>query len=116
MGQTKVAEQVHTLLKTSAVALRSVTQERDELQVKVDGFEKSAKATVIVEKMVERGLIEPAASQEKVAELVEKDNLDVIEEAVNLSTSDELAKIAAVGESDQPGAGRDVLEQFLLSD
>lgn len=101
------------LLKEAAAKLRAVTQDRDAKDVELAGLHKTARAEKIADRMMERGLIAPESRTEKVAELQEREDLDVLEQAVELSTSEELAKVAAVGES-PAGAGLDPLSAFLL--
>lgn len=106
--------EVGTLLKTAAATLRTVTHERDAALTKLATVQKKDKAEKLASQMVERGMISHSDVQQKTAELIERDNLDVIEEALNLSAPEELAKIAQVGE-EPSGAGMDPLTAFVLS-
>lgn len=108
-------EQVGTLLKQSAAQLRSVTAERDEALESLAEYEKRARAEKVATDMIERELLPSSDREEKVAELMERDDLAVVEEALNLSAPDQLAKVASVGEESR-GDGMSELERFILSE
>jgi hypothetical protein len=105
--------EVGGLLKEAAVTIRNVTQERDAFAVELDGLKKEKRAGKLADRMVEKGIIAPDVRQEKIAELMERDDLRVLEEAVELSTSESLSKIAAVGEA-PAGDALDPITRFLL--
>jgi len=95
--------QVAQLSKLAAANLRALSGEnvhlRDEnqsLKSKVAAFEKRARVEKIAAEMEAKGLNVHQNLQEKVAELMQRDNLDTIEAAVGMAAPQ--MKIASVHE------------------
>ena len=98
---------------------KALKAENAELKTQKEALEKEAKAVKIASLMAERGLIEADSIHEKVASLVEEDNLEAHEVAVDLVPQDvsigtvvkeeeKTASVAPVGEEVSP------LEAVLL--
>lgn len=107
-------ESTVVLLKQSAASLRALATQNEELETKLAAREKQDKAESIASQMRDRGLLADSDMSEKVSELKERDNLDVIEAALDLSAPDDLAKIASIGESPAAGGMSD-LEAYVMS-
>jgi len=95
--------QVAQLQKLASTTLRKLAGEnktlRDEngdLKTKVAAFEKRARAEKIASEMESKGLNLGSTFEQKVAELLENDRLDVVEEAVGLAAPQ--IKLASVHE------------------
>lgn len=95
--------QVAQLQKLASHTLRALSEEnktlRDEtssLKEKVAAFEKRARAEKIAAEMEAKGLNTGTTFEEKVAELLDNDRLDVVEEAVGLAAPQ--MKLASVHE------------------
>jgi hypothetical protein len=101
---TKISSaQAAQLSKTAAATLRALSEEtvhlrseNAELKTKVAAFEKRARVEKIATKMEEKGLNSHLSLQEKVAELMSRDSLDAVEEAVGMAAPQ--TKIASVHE------------------
>jgi len=97
--------QVAQLSKLAADNLRALSEDntklRDEntdLKQKVAAFEKRARVEKIAGQMEEKGLNPGSSLQEKIAELMQRDNLDAVEEAVGMAAPQ--TKVAFVHETD----------------
>ena len=110
-----MTEPTAVLLKQASATVRALTQDRDQLATQLAILEKKSQAQKIASEMRDRGLIADTDVPEKVAELQERDNLEVVEEALNLSAPEELAKIASVGDSPSAAAGVSELESYVMS-
>lgn len=93
--------QIGQMTKLASVALRALNErnqtleaEASELRTKVAHYERQAHAEKIAKLMDSKG-IEPGMSiEEKVASLLKRDNLEVVEEAVSMSSPQ--MKIASI--------------------
>lgn len=84
--------QVAQLSKLAAANLRALSEENvhlretnTELLTKVSAYEKRNRAEKIAAQMEEKGLNSGTDLQEKIAELMQRDNLDIVEEAVGMA-------------------------------
>lgn len=84
------------MMKLAAENLRALSEENQELRTKVAAYEKREKAERIASLMDEKGLEPDASFQEKVAGLLKREDLDVVEQAVEFSAPQ--MKIASVHE------------------
>ena len=105
-------EELAQLCKTAGQKLREVNDQYSQVKEELDAFKKEARVNKLVSKMVDSGLVGEDAREEKVAQILERDDLAVLEEAVDLSTSEKLSKIASVAEED--GSGADPISTYLL--
>lgn len=76
--------QVGQMMKVAGEALQKVVSERDELKEKVAHYEKKERAERIAAEMEAKGLKNELSFHEKVAHLMERESLDVVEEAVSM--------------------------------
>ena len=81
------------MTKLAASALRSLSNENntlkaevDELKTKVAGYEKAEFANKIAQMMEDKGINPETSMEEKVASLMKRDDLKVVEEAVSMSS------------------------------
>lgn len=101
---TKISSaQVAQLSKLAADNLRALSgenvhlrNENAELKTKVAAFEKRARVEKLATAMEEKGLNPDTSFEQKVAELMNRDNLDAVEEAVGMAAPQ--TKIAYVHE------------------
>lgn len=77
--------EVGQMMKLAAENLRTLSEENQGLKEKVAFFEKKARAEQIATAMEEKGLEPDASFQEKVAGLMKRDDLEVVESAVGMS-------------------------------
>jgi hypothetical protein len=94
--------QASEILKTSAASLRALSEENQTLKTKVAAFEKKASAERLARAMEEKGLNDGLSFEEKVASIMERDDLTVLEQAVGMSAPQ--MKLASVEDSDEPVA------------
>lgn len=97
------ATQAAQLSKLAASTLRALSEENktyrtenEELKAKVASFEKRARIEKIAGEMEAKGLNPGTSIEEKVADLLERQNLDAVEEAVRMAAPQ--MKIASVVE------------------
>lgn len=88
--------QIQSLTKTAAASLRELHSQNQSLLEKVAHYEKKELAEKIASKMEAKGIDPEFTFQEKVSNLIQKDNLDIISEAVNMSASQ--TKMASIHE------------------
>lgn len=95
--------QLGEMLKTAGASITSLLEEKkglqeqvEELESKVAHFEHKEKAEKIAHQMEEKNLQPELSFSEKVAGLVGRDNLEVVEEAVKLSAPQ--VKLASVSD------------------
>ncbi len=99
------------VMKLAAGSLRALSEENMELKEKVASFEKLARAERIATEMQEKNLQPDLDFKSKVAGLLERDDLEVVERAVELnapqtkfaSIHDDSVKVEG-GLSDQEGS------------
>jgi hypothetical protein len=95
MDKFSTAE-VGQVMKISAGTIRALSEENQVLKTKVASFEKRAMAEDLATKMEEKGLQPELSKMQKVAGLMERDDLEVVKEAVSLSAPQ--MKLASVAE------------------
>ena len=103
--------QLGQMMKVAASSIRTLSEENQQLKEKVAQFEHQVHVEKVASLMEEKGLQPELSFDEKVAALSQKDNLDVIEEAVGLSAPQlKLAsvhdgnKVTVEGGSDMEGS------------
>lgn len=84
------------MMKLAASSLRTLSEENQGLKTKVASYEKKERAERIASKMEEKGLEPELDHDEKVAGLLQRSDLNVVEEAVGLSAPQ--MKLASVHE------------------
>lgn len=105
LSSTKVAE----VLAQVPVALRAQQEKIASLEEKIASFEKRDRATKIASAMQTKNLSPDTSYEEKVASLMERDDLDVYEKAIDLSAPQ--IKLAAL--SDHPSNATNAEDAFL---
>lgn len=105
LSSTKVAE----VLAQVPIALRAQQEKIAALQEKVAHYEKRDRVTKLASVMQTKNLNPDSTYEEKVASLMEADNLDVYEKAVDLSAPQ--IKLASL--SDDPGNPSTAEDKFF---
>lgn len=84
--------QTSQLAKLASGTLRALSEENvslraenEGLKTKVASFEKTTRAEKIAAAMEEKGINPESSFEQKVADIMQRDNLDVVEEAVGLA-------------------------------
>ncbi len=97
---------IQEIMKMAAACISEAVSSLESTQVQNTGLEKAAEIRVILEDMVNAGLIDENELEEKVAELMEKDahQLEVIREAIKLSGKD--GNVFFVNESEKTAGDR----------
>ena len=90
---TKLAGQTLRALSEENQTLRT---ENEDLKEKVASYEKHSRAEKIATAMEEKGINPEYSYQQKVADIMQRDNLDVVEEAVGLAAPQ--MKLASIHE------------------
>lgn len=90
------AAQTGQMMKLAAASLRVLSEENQDLRVKVASYEKKERAERIASAMQSKGLEPELDYQEKVAGLLQRDDLNIVEEAVGLTAPQ--MKLASVHE------------------
>ena len=90
--------QAGQMMKLAAENLRALSEENQELKTKVSHYEKKDRAEKIASKMEEKGLEPELSMQDKIAGLLKRDDLSVVEEAVSMSAPQ--MKLASVADGD----------------
>ena len=88
--------QAGQMIKMAAENLRALSEENQELKSKVSHFEKKARAEKIASSMEAKGLEPELSFQDKIAGLLKRDDLSVVEEAVGMSAPQ--MKLASVSD------------------
>jgi len=110
MSMTKLSsDDVRETLAQVGPTLRALSEENSELKEKLAHFQKMERVAKLASKMHNKGLNPETTMEEKVAALMQRDNLNVIEEAVNMSAPQ--IKLAEV--SDHPGNSVDAASAFV---
>lgn len=91
-------------------ALRALSTENVELKEKVAHFEKRERAEKVASQMEAKDLDPDTTHEQKVDSLMENDNMDVVEQAIELSAPQ--IKLASL--SDDPGNPSDASSAFAL--
>lgn len=73
------------MMKLAADSLRALSEENQDLKGKLAHYEKKEHAEKVAHLMEEKGIEPELSYQEKVAGLMKRDRLDVVEEAVGLA-------------------------------
>lgn len=96
-GLTKIAtlpykaeafQSTQEMMKIAAECLGALVQKLESTTQQVANFEKAASVRVLIDTMVDNGLIDKDDVQEKVAELVQKSDreLEIVKEAIKLAS------------------------------
>ncbi len=102
-------EHTKTILTKAASTLRTQSTKIAELEEKVKHFEKKEKAEELAEKMESKHINSEHSKEEKIARLMQADDFDVIERAIEMS-SDKFDKIAHI--DSQTGNSTDALSEL----
>lgn len=97
-------EHIKTVLTKVSSTLRDQSVKIAELEEKVEHFKKKEKAQELAEKMEEKNIDSGHSKEEKIARLMEAEDFDVIEKAIEMN-SDRFDKIAHI--DSQTGNGTD---------
>lgn len=112
MSMNKLSsDEVRDTLAQVGPTLRALSEENSDLKEKLAHFQKKERAEKLASSMHQKGLNPETTQEEKVAALMQRDNLDVIEEAVNMSAPQ--IKLAEV--SDHPGSPSDAASSFVAA-
>lgn len=120
MNKTSSA-QAGQMMKLAAENLRALSEENQDLKTKVSHYEKKDRAERIAVKMEEKGLEPELSMQDKIAGLLKRDDLSVVEEAVGMSAPQmKLASVSndervAVEGDDSGGSASDAFASNLAS-
>lgn len=106
LSSTKVAE----VLNQVGPTLRALSQENQALKVKVAHYEKYDRVTKIASQMEAKHLDVDSSYSEKIERLMNSNDLDVVEKAIDLSAPQ--IKLAAL--SDDPGNPSDAMSAFEM--
>jgi hypothetical protein len=97
--------EVANLTKVASAALRDLSKENvslrsevDSLKEKVASFEKKTRAEKLAQVMEEKGINSEMSYIQKVSDILERPNLDVVEEALSLTAPQ--TKLASLHEND----------------
>lgn len=104
IASTKVAQ----VLSQVGPALRALAQENHDLREKLAHYQKRDRAEKIASEMETKQLNPGTSFQEKVAQLMQQDDLQVVEKAVELSAPQ--IKLAAL--TDEPGNAASAEDAF----
>lgn len=105
LSSTKVAE----VLAQVPIALRALSQENTELKEKLAHFQKMDRVTKIASAMQTKNLSPDTTHEEKIAALMERNDLDVYERAIDLSAPQ--IKLASL--SDHSGNATNAEDAFI---
>lgn len=106
MPATKISSaQVVQLTKLASGTLRALSEdnqtlrsENEELKTKVASYERKERAEKIASAMEEKGINSEMSYAEKVHDIMQRDNLDVVEEAVGMTAPQ--TKLASIHDDD----------------
>lgn len=102
------------VLKEAGGAIRTLTQENDELKQKLAAHQREDKIVKIARDMEDMSLAEEFTFEEKVAHLREAKDLDVTVEAIKLAAPQ--GNLLGEADDDVPGAGaQSSFEHFILT-
>lgn len=79
------AIQIGQMLKLASANMRALNEENIELRTKVADYEKRSRVEKLAALMEEKGLQPDLSQEEKVAGLLQREDLAVVEEAVSLN-------------------------------
>jgi len=97
MNKTAQA-QAGQMMKLAAENLRALSEENQELKTKVSHYEKKARVEKIASSMEAKGLEPELSMEDKIAGLLKRDDLSVVEEAISMSAPQ--MKLASVHDGD----------------
>lgn len=97
MNKTAQA-QAGQMMKLAAENLRALSEENQELKTKVSHYEKKARVEKIASSMEAKGLEPELSMEDKIAGLLKRDDLSVVEEAISMSAPQ--MKLASVSDGD----------------
>lgn len=97
MNKTAQA-QAGQMMKLAAENIRALSEENQDLKTKVAHYEKKERAEKIASKMEQKGLEPELSMEDKIAGLLKRDDLSVVEEAVSMSAPQ--MKLASVHDGD----------------
>jgi hypothetical protein len=97
MNKTAQA-QAGQMMKLAAENLRALSEENQELKTKVSHYEKKARVEKIASSMEAKGLEPELSMEDKIAGLLKREDLSVVEEAVSMSAPQ--MKLASVHDGD----------------
>lgn len=107
--------EVGQMTKLAAENLRGLSEENQELRTKLASYEKRDRVEKIAAAMEEKGLEPESSLEDKVAALMKRDDLDVVEQAVGMTAPQ--MKIASVHNDDnvevEGGDGSPAEQTFL---
>ncbi len=98
--------EVGQVMRLAAENLRALSEENQGLKTKVSSFEKKARAEKIASVMEQKGLEPDLSLDEKVEGLLQREDLDVMEQAVGMQASQ--MKLASVAEDTRVAVEGDV--------
>jgi uncharacterized ferredoxin-like protein len=101
-----------SLLKQAGAAIRTLSKERSELQMKIASFEKRERMEKIARDMEEKGLSGDLSFEQKLAALEKAPSLDVTEEAIKLAAPQGRGFGSL---SDQPTGTTSSFEHFIMT-
>jgi ABC-type antimicrobial peptide transport system ATPase subunit len=111
MSKIKLSsEDVKATLAQVGPALRALSEENQSLREKVASYQKRERVEKIAQTMQEKGLNPDTTFQQKVAALMQRTDLSVIESAIDMSAPQ--IKLAEV--SDTPGNPSDARSAFEI--
>ena len=102
-------QQAAALTKVAATTLRALSEENKALREKVASYQKQARAEKIAAMMEEKGINTELDYSAKVASILERDDLTVLEEAVGMSAPQ--MKLASVDDDGEPVTDTDAGNQ-----
>lgn len=85
MMEKMSAAQAGQMMKLAAENLRVLSEENQDLRTKLAAYERKERAEKIAAAMVEKGLEPELSFEDKVAGLLKREDLEVVEEAVGMS-------------------------------
>lgn len=97
MNKTAQA-QAGQMMKLAAENLRALSEENQDLKTKVSHYEKKARVEKIASSMEAKGLEPELSMEDKIAGLLKRDDLSVVEEAISMSAPQ--MKLASVHDGD----------------
>ena len=97
MNKTAQA-QAGQMMKLAAENLRALSEENQDLKTKVSHYEKKARVEKIASSMEAKGLEPELSMEDKIAGLLKRDDLSVVEEAISMSAPQ--MKLASVSDGD----------------
>lgn len=92
------AAQLAEMTKVAAESLRALSEENQTLREKVAHYEKRSRVEKIASIMQQKGLESELTYEQKIAGLLQRDDLQVVEEAVGMSAPQ--MKLASVQDRD----------------